>query len=506
MAKGEIPVVWMNNFANYGLPIGIFAQQTTSYLGGLITIITNNPTLSYNLLVLIGTFFTGLFLYLFLRLYFNPFASFMGVFLFNFTPYRIFNVYTRGAMPEFFASIFLPLILIVLYFIVERKKYNALFLLALLVAGLALTHPMMLVTYSFLFIAYLLFLLVTAHLELFQKIKLFFATSVFMLIGIILCSYYYFPLTLELKYFYFGRMEHFNSSSFLSIVNYFDFKSYFFTNTEILTKGHVVQMGITETLILIFGLCYAVYQKFFTKLKKNNNLLYFCLIMGALLIFLTSQYANIFYQKVFFLNNLQFTWRFLSSLIFIPPIILGLIYNRFQHKIFFILIVCLIALFSFPNLYGKNFITYPNSSYFFSKENPQGIWMTTVWTGITQDYPDKNPQGEIIEGQGKILNETLKNSSRTYIVDAKTPLEMVDHTFYFPGWTVLVDGVKTNIEFQNPEYRGVITYQVPAGKHTIQLIFEDTKVRLLGKIVSLVALILLTTLFFLRKKIKRILA
>ncbi len=505
ISKGEIPVVWMNSFANYGLPMGIFAQQVTSYLGGLITIITNNPTLTYNLLVLVGAFFTCIFFYLFLRLNFTAAASFLGAFLLNFTQYRIFDIYTRGALPEFFASIFLPLILICLHLIIVNKKGNFLLLLTLLIAGLALTHPMMLVAYSFLFIPYLLFLLITNNLNFRQKMKLFFASAFFMLLGLILCSYYYFPLTLELKYFYFGRMGHFNPDSFLSLFNYLDFKTYFFTNTEILTKGHVIQTGIIETLILIIGLCYSFYEKLFTKLKRNNGLLYFSLTIAILIIFFTSTYSYIFYQKLFFLNNIQFTWRLLSSLVFIPPIVLAFLYNRFSNKIVFILIIFLIALFSFPNLYGKNFTIYPNSAYFFSKENPQGIWMTTVWTGKTEDYPNKNPQGEIIAGEGKIISEELKNSSRTYVIDAQTPIRMVDRTFYFPGWTVLVDGVKTNIEFQNPDYRGVITYQVPPGKHSVYLSFEDTKVRLIGKILSVIAVGIFIVLLLFRKRVKQIL-
>ena len=108
IGSGELPVIWMNNFANYGIPMGIFAHQLTNYLGGVITFVTHDPTTSYNILVFIAIFLSNLFLYLFLRFYFSPLASFLGTFMFSFTPYRIFNIYVRGAMPEVFASIFLP--------------------------------------------------------------------------------------------------------------------------------------------------------------------------------------------------------------------------------------------------------------------------------------------------------------------------------------------------------------------------------------------------------------
>ncbi|MFA6390674.1 MAG: hypothetical protein WCX78_02960, partial [Patescibacteria group bacterium] len=35
MKEGQFHVTWTDGFANYGMPIGIIAQQVTSYLGGL---------------------------------------------------------------------------------------------------------------------------------------------------------------------------------------------------------------------------------------------------------------------------------------------------------------------------------------------------------------------------------------------------------------------------------------------------------------------------------------
>jgi len=506
IGSGDLPVVWMNSFANYGLPMGIFAHQLTNYLGGVITFLTHNPTVSYNILVFIAIFLSNFFLYLFLRFYFNPLASFLGTFMFSFTPYRIFNIYVRGAMPEVFSSIFLPLILIALYLIIVKKKFAALFLLALFVTGLTLNHPMMLIVYSLVFIPYLIFLLITNGESITSKIKSFIIISFSMLLGVLISGYYIIPLNFEIKYFYYGFIKnHIDKNSYLSFANFFDSRWYYFTKNEIFPRGHVVQFGLIETVTIITGLIYLLYVKLIKKSKENVQLLCFALILAAINVFFTIKLSDLFFQKLFFLNDIQFPWRFLSGLIIVPPIIIAFLYERFPKKIIFFLVIFVVALFSFPQLYGKNFNIYPIQSYFFSKENAHSVLMNTIWTGKSEDYPDKNPQGEIIAGKGNIISETLKNSSRRYTVNAQTPLTMVDHTFYFPGWAVFIDGVKTNIQFQNPDYRGVITYQVPAGKHNIYLIFEDTKVRLLGKILSVAALVLFFGLFLFRKKIKRIL-
>lgn len=506
LSKGEFPVIWMNNFANYGIPMGLFAHQTTNYLGGVITLITNNPTTSYNIVTFLGIFLSNIFLYIFLRLYFSPLASFLGTFIFNFTPYRIFNIYVRGAMPEVFSALFLPLILIAFYLLVVKKKTYAFFLLVLFIAGLTLTHPMMLVVYSILFLPYLIFLLLSSDLDIYQKIKLFIIASSAILLGILISGYYVLPLNLEIKYFYYGFIKnHIDKSTYLSVQNFFNPNWYYFTKNEIFPRGHVVLFGLLESLILISGFLYLLLRRFINKSQKNIKILYFSLVSSLLIIFFTTGFSDIFFQKLFFLNSIQFPWRFLSSLIFIPPIIIAFLYDCFPKRIILFLLVLTVSFSSFPQLYGKNFNVYPMQTYFFSKENAHSILMNTIWTGKSEDYPDKNQQEKIIEGQGKIINAVIKNSSRNYQIQASTPLKMEDLTFYFPGWNVYIDGVKTNIEFQNPSFRGVITYTVPAGKHDVFLNFEDTKIRLFGKILSLIFLTLFVVLIILRKRVFRIL-
>jgi hypothetical protein len=504
LRQGEFPVIWMNNFANYGLPMGFVAHQLTNYLGGLITILTNDPTLTYNLLVFIGILFSSAFFYSFLRLYFSSLASLLGTFIFTFTPYRIFNIYVRGAMPEVFSALFLPLILISLYLLIVKKKQYALFLLTLFIMGLTLAHPMMLVIYSFIFIPYLIYLLIISSYSASFKLKIFIVSSLSMLIGIFICSYFFIPLNLEIKYFYYGlEKNHLNAGSYLSLTNYFSYSWPYFTNAEIFPRGHIVLFGFLESVILLIGFIYTLFVKVFKKTVGNINFLYFVLFCSLLIIFITTKFSSLLFQNLFFLNSVQFQWRFLSSLIFLPPIIVAFLYDKFPKKILFALVTLIACALAFPQLYGKNYNLYSTSSYFYSKENAHSVLMNTIWTGKSEDYPDKKNQADVIQGEGEIVASVIKNSSRKYEINAKTPLTLVDKTFYFPGWNVYVDGVKTNIEFQNPNYRGVITYNVPMGKHLVYLTFEDTKVRLLGKIMSIVFLSGFIIIFFLRRNLYR---
>ena len=95
------------------------------------------------------------------------------------------------------------------------------------------------------------------------------------------------------------------------------------------------------------------------------------------------------------------------------------------------------------------------------------------------------------------------NSWREYIVNAATEIRLADYTFYFPGWKVFVDNTEVPIEFQDMNYRGVITYKVPQGKHSVLVKFTDTKVRFLANMISVISIGVLGLLIIFRKKLSR---
>ena len=61
------------------------------------------------------------------------------------------------------------------------------------------------------------------------------------------------------------------------------------------------------------------------------------------------------------------------------------------------------------------------------------------------------------------------------------------YTFYFPGWTVYVDGEPVEIEVAGPE--GFITFRVLPGRHDVLVRFEDTPPRKAGWLISAVGLV-----------------
>jgi hypothetical protein len=512
LQDGDFPVVWMDGVANYGLPMSIVAHQLTNYLGGVFTFFTSDPVLSLNVLSFIGIFLSSIFYYFFLRIYFRPVPAFAATFLYTFSAYKIINFYIRGAVPELFSGIFLPLMLIGMYLFIKRDRLNGFFLLAIATFLLALNHPMMLLIYAFIYFPYLVFLLVTKDDRIDLKqirhrkiVKKLLATALAMGIGVGMASYYIVPLNLEIKYFYYGLVNnHLTPNNYLDFSDFLTVNWQYFTASEVYTRGHIIQFGAIESVGLLLGLGIVIWKHIIKK-DRTVGIVEYTVATSVILILFTSPIVDILYANISILSNIQFPWRMLSALMFLAPIVYAYIFNKYVREVFVLGFIGIVAYMYFPQLYGKNYVAFDTSEYYFTPYNHHSVLMNTIWSGKTEEYPVKSIKPAVIEGMGTIVQRDQRNSSRTYKINATTPIRMVDYTFYFPGWKATVDGVEVPIEFQDPKYRGVITYPVPQGEHIVQLTFEDTKVRLLGKMLTIFFSVLLCTMVLIRKRLMRLL-
>lgn len=503
LKDGNFPVTWVNNFTTYGYPLGLLSHQLPLYLGALVTIFISNTVLSMTLITFFSLVAGSILYYYFLRLYVASFPAFAGSVLMALAPYRIINIYIRGAFPETFAAFFLPLLLLLSFYIIVRKKTMLLFPYSLALFGLLISHPMMIVIFSFLLIPYTLYLLVKEKYFFFEKpfiTKRSILIPLFVLAGILgvgSASYYLIPLLIEKKYFVFGGYSNLLSEQFFSFSSLVDYRWYYFYQDNIFTRGHVIHPGLIEISILLVAVI------FLFKKQPYKSLQFLLLVISGLLLLFMLPTGKLLFQFFPFLGMIQFPWRFLAIFIFIPPFVLALLLNNNKTKIIGIGIILVVIFTRFPQLYGKNYTAYPESYYHATRENLHSVNMNTLWTGKTEDYPERKKESDIVSGVGIINIEKSSNSHRLYTIEAKTALTVVDYTFYFPGWNVYLGDQKIPIEFQNPAYRGMITYSLPAGKHSVRIVFEDTRVRFVSKIISVASLSFLGFLFLLRKPLLR---
>ncbi len=307
-------------------------------------------------------------------------------------------------------------------------------------------------------------------------------------LGVLMSAYYSVPLFVEIRYFFYGQStDHFVAHNFLPMARFF-IERWTFFGPDVATRGNILQGGLIEGGVLIVGLAYVFIAR--NKLGKSLTAWMAILLVGYMLSMLPL--SEMVYKHTF-MNAIQHPWRMLSGYSIVVPILAGLCVHKLTYSrrvIAVLVLIVAIGCLRFPQLYTKNARIIPQKSYFITPENTHGLIMNTVWMGDARSYPYQKVKGSIIEGSGTILTRQEGGIEHVYEVQASTPIRMLDYTFYFPGWEVLVDGnTFTNIEFQDPSYRGLITFIVPEGSHRVVVRFRETKVRMLGNILSLIGMI-----------------
>jgi hypothetical protein len=82
---------------------------------------------------------------------------------------------------------------------------------------------------------------------------------------------------------------------------------------------------------------------------------------------------------------------------------------------------------------------------------------------------------------GEISTRTAREE---LLVRASGPTRVESSTFYYPGWTVLVDGREVRVD---PSPRsGTMEFELPAGEHRVVLELHQTPARRLGLGITLV--------------------
>ncbi len=103
-------------------------------------------------------------------------------------------------------------------------------------------------------------------------------------------------------------------------------------------------------------------------------------------------------------------------------------------------------------------------------------------------------QPETLPEGARVLRADYTPVEGTIELESPVPFRARYLAFYYPGWRVTVDGVPAPIDPTEPD--GLISFDVPAGHHTIRVRFGETPLRLTADIISLLSLVALAAALF----------
>ncbi len=440
---------------------------------------------------------SSLLMFFFLRCYFRPFPSFLGSLLYVFAPYRISNIYARGSVPENTAFLFVPLAALLLVKYWAKPTLMKITLLTFSFSLIILSHPFFGIIMAPFFLGLILYLFLKSQ----SWIKLG-GLAFVLVLTLGLTAYFILPLLIETKYLHYDINPFVNTYKTEGI----NFLQLIFPTWSFIDKAGKLEYQTWQLGILNLGIFLVSFPLLFIKRLPQKALLVLGFFLFILSSFMTLKLALPLYEVIKPLRQVQFPWRFLALNVLSLPLLATPIFSLAEEKfkkhfyLFGGLIMVILMVSGLPYARGHNYEVKTDYYYLYGiVNNTEGVATQPRWSALPGSYPKKTVQLQIIEGMGTIEEISLTSELHAFKINAQTPLNLVDNTFYFPGWQITVDNQQVPIEFQNEAFRGLITFKIPSGSHNVEVKFGETKLRRLADIISLGSLLFLLVLILISK-------
>lgn len=480
---GHFPVRWAGDLNyGYGLPLFNFMYHTPYLIGSLLLTAGLNLIVSFKLILLCSFLLSGVFMYGFTREFFrNDRQALLVTIFYQFAPFRLVEIFVRGSLGSLYAYAFLPAVLWSLTKILRRPSPVHLVLTAGATTLLIISHNSLSLVFFLLSGLFAIFL-GTNHKNLFWCLL-----SLFWGIG--LSAFYWLPAVWEHHYTYGDLfMREMYRDHFPRLFNFFIPN---FTNDAKWRVAEVaVQFGFFHVLAIVATLI-LVFKRQQLERQLKRLFLFALLILGGALFFM-QPVSTFFWQRLSLLRQFQFPWRLLA----IPVLATSLLSSSFYffkclNKMLtygglILLTIISTAIYwrppqGFDRVREADFWNYPLNTTYFGETD-------VIWSaGPANQYPQNRI--EIIAGDGTISNFNKTTTTHAFNLNAATAVRLVDHTQYFPGWRVYLNGKKIPVEFQDQNWRGLITFTAPAGKSQVKVIFAESPLRLGANLISLLGVL-----------------
>ncbi len=484
-SEGNLVPRWGANLNwGYGHPVLMFLYPLPSYLASFFHFLGFSFVDSTKLVFATAFSASLIAMYLWASAQFGPMPGFVAATLYGFAPYRFVDLYVRGAIGEHVAFIFPPLILYSLLKLTkDRRSLLWGIVTSLSTAGLILSHNAVSLMFLPLIIFYLIYLF---FFEAKRELTYLGKASFYLFEGFVLGAFFWIPAFFEGKY------------TLRDIVTKGDFTDRFVPLTWFINSPWNYGGGNDFTKSLGLAQLGAILGGFTVLGKSKNSKLKLLTTVGLLVvlgsIFLMSGWSELIWTKVTLLQKFQFPWRLLTLVVFSGALLGGVTVSAFSGRIGRLMSVILVvtALLTTVSMWHAKGYSLKNEEYY------SGIYNGTTDTGESSPIwsvrfmeTRAKAQLEVITGEVDMATTARSTTKHDYQVNVKTKSRLLENTLYFPGWKVKIDNKEVPIEFQDPNYRGLITFEVGSGKHAIELIFERTKLRTMAELITVVGLVIM---------------
>lgn len=502
---------WGVDFAlGYGYPLFNIYSPLAFYVAEAFHLLGAGLTAAVKLTYVLGFVLSGLTMYGFARRVLSEEAALLASVVYMYVPYHLLDIYVRSAFAEFCAFVFLPLILLLFYELIENGRARYLALAGLAYAGLFLTHAATALIFTMFLVPYVAFLILsrfkTHWTETLRRIGLSLGAAA---LALALASIFLLPMLGEKRYIVeaqwtqgsFGYAKHFvYPSQLLS-----PFWGYGYAG-EGLRDEMSLQLGVLATALSLIGVTHC-----FWKGVQGRAQIAFFLAASVVIILAMMPTALPLWDILPLAAFVQFPWRLLGLAALTMSFLSGsavhgvlrespLERQEWRPVLGVLLLVVVLA------SHGYTLPEYTEASSrseqpvavidFESVYPPDRVGMTAWATEQPQDTPlvEQYLAGKpLVKAKASAEGATVGmvrhgGASEEIWVDSSAATEVRFYTYYFPGWRGYVDGREVETYPTGPH--ALITLRVPPGRHQVLIQFGFTPVRVAGTAISAVSFLL----------------
>lgn len=510
LREGQFPVRWVSDLGyGYGYPIYNFYGPLPYYFGGGLYGLGVDSMIATKTMFAVGALLAAVFFYLFASSIFDPIVGTVGSLLFMYAPYHAVQIYVRGAVGEYWAIAFVPLLLWGLFeTFKEKKRYFGIVAGGLGLAGIILSHTILgFVTVGSTIVG----LLIYAFIQIWKKSKNVVSIGnlfLIFLLGLGLSAFFWLPAFVEMHATSVSAMIQHEPAgffdNFVCLGQLWDSPWGFGGSAPGCVDGLSFKLGKAQLLLALVGII-----GWFVCRKKKPVLEAGFLGLGAM-IFILSAFAVVdiskpIWQLVPFVTFIQYPWRLLAFTALGMGMCGGFILTILRKptgKIigaFFIVGICLYMnakLFVPQYQYSR-----PSSAF----ETPQDLRYRV--SKISDEYlpPDivkpQNPNDYVktpVIGNTTlaVTITTLKDTLFVVNLESKLKQWVIIQQAYFPGWVYFINGTKITPTIVH----GLPHVLVLEGQSTLVARLTNTPIRLAGNIISLISVLFIGGIIIYGKK------
>ncbi len=504
-SDGHFPVRWSPRLMyGYGYPFFNFNYPLSYSLAEVFRLAGLPATDAVKALFSTSFIASGIVMFFWQRTLWGSWGAMAAALLYLYAPYRFSNLYVRGSLAEHVAFVFSPLVFWMATWIAHsRHRLVPIIVGAFAYAALMLSHNISAFIMSILLAGYFAFLLWHE-----RKPMLALPFAGMIAGGLLLSSYFFVPALFEKQYTLLDQTIGRDYPGHFVYWWQLVLPSWGFGGSGVGTQdGMSFQVGLIHLVILIFSTI--ALARLLKRDWPHKRLTLFFLVSTFIGILFMLPVTKPLWDTIPLLPFVQFPWRFLMWTTLTIAVCGGFLGSHIQRL-------------TLPSLLHRHllpatfllalFVTLlaANWSYMKINERVSIIVPTTQWIAGSTTWADEqmprwlSPKPTsvpamqvVVEGLSTLPHITQwKTHVHQYRFDTENPTTVTEHTAYYPGWQVLVNGRQVPIEYQSKEAGGKLRFRVPAGRVYVESRFTETLLRAsfdsLSLVTALVFLLLLS--------------